>query len=263
MKVINEVVAILDLLYKHGWDERNGGNLSLLISEAEAKEIAPHLDEIRTYEYPFDFTPLVGRYLVMTGSGQYFKNAKAKPANVLGLLKVKDSHTLALLWGYDGGERPTSEAPTHLKSHIARLKVDTTHRLIIHCHPTNVIAMTHVCPLESNHFTKILWKMQTESIVVFPEGVSVLPWILCGGEEIGIATATQMAEYRSVIWAQHGIFCAGHDLDEVFGLIETIEKGAEIYMKIFDKPILQSISDENLVILAKAFNVVHRKGIID
>ena len=137
------------------------------------------------------------------------------------------------------------------------------HRLVIHCHPTNIIAMTHILPLDSNKFTEVLWKMQTESIVVFPEGVCVLPWILCGGEEIGIATSEKMSEYRSVIWAQHGIFCTGISLDEVFGLIETIEKAAEIYLLICDKKIYQSITNENLIELAKAFNLNYKKGIID
>ena len=48
-----------------------------------------------------------------------------------------------------------------------------------------------------NFFTEKLWKMQTESIVVFPEGVAVLPWILCGGVEIGIETAKLMIKVRS------------------------------------------------------------------
>ena len=72
-----------------------------------------------------------------------------------------------------------------------------------------------------------------------------------------------MKEYRSVIWAQHGIFCTGTSLDEVFGLIETIEKAAEIYMKICDKKIYQSITNEELKKLAKAFNLVYKKGVID
>ena len=105
--------------------------------------------------------------------------------------------------------------------------------------------------------------MQTESIVVFPEGISVLPWILCGGEEIGIATADKMKEYRSVVWAQHGLFCTGKTLDEVFGLIETIEKAAEIYLKVCDKKIVQSITNEQLKILAEAFKISYRRGIID
>lgn len=262
MNCIEEVTEILDLLYKHGWDERNGGNLSYIVSEEEVKQITD-LNEKRTFTCDYDLTPLIGKYFIITGTGKYFKNCLKDPKNNLGIIKVKDGKTLSLLWGYEDGGRPTSEAPTHLKCHIERLKVDPLHRLVIHCHPTNVICMSHVHDLDSNHWSEDLWKMQTESIVVFPEGVAVLPWILCGGEEIGIATAEKMKEYRSVVWAQHGIFCTGRSLDEVFGLIETIEKAAEIYMKIYDKNIYQSITNEQLIQLAKAFKINYRKGIID
>lgn len=263
MNCIEQVTEILDLLYKHDWDERNGGNLSYILKEEEVKEICDINKVIRTFHYDFDLSELVGKYFVITGTGKYFKNCLKDPKNNLGVMKVTDAHTLSLLWGYEDGGRPTSESPTHLKCHIERLKVDSEHRLVIHCHPTNIICMTHVHDLDSNHFTEDLWKMQTESIVVFPEGIAVLPWILCGGEEIGIATSKKMKEYRSVVWAQHGIFCTGKTLDEVFGLIETIEKAAEIYMKIFDKKIYQSITNENLIELAKAFKIEYRKGIID
>ena len=123
--------------------------------------------------------------------------------------------------------------------------------------------MSHIHELDENSWTKDLWKMQTESIVVFPEGIGVLPWMLCGGIEIGKATADKMKEYRAVVWSQHGLFATGKNLDEVFGLIETIEKAAEIYMKIFDKKIYQLISDENFKELAKAFKLTYKKGVID
>ena len=263
MNVINEVTAILDLLYKHNWDERNGGNLSYLLLEEEVKTICEDKKIKKTFSYDFDMSPLVGKYFLITGTGTYFKNMVKAPEENLGILKVLDNNTLGLLWGYKNGGAPTSEVPTHLKCHIERLKKDSLHRLVIHSHPTNVICMTHVCPLDSNYFTEVLWKMQTESIVVFPEGVAVLPWILCGGTKIGVETAKLMAEYRSVIWAQHGIFCTGRTLDEVFGLIETIEKAAEIYMKIAGLKIKQSITNDNLKEIAKAFNIEYRKGIID
>ena len=263
MDVIREVTDILDLLYNHNWDERNGGNLSYLLSEEEVKSLCDPSIITKTFKYDFDMSPLIGKYFIITGTGSYFKNMKKAPEENLGIVKVIDSNTLGLVWGYSDGGKPTSEAPTHLKCHIERLKKDEKHRLVIHTHPTNIIAMTHISPLDSKFFTETLWKMQTESIVVFPEGVAVLPWILCGGVEIGIKTAELMAEYRSVIWAQHGIFCTGKTLDEVFGLIETIEKAAEIYLKICDKKILQSISNENLKEISKAFNINYRKGIID
>ena len=260
-RAIKEISEIIDLLYKHGWDERNGGNVSYILEPSDLEEL--ELKEIKKFHYDDDFSYIVGRYFLITRTGGYFKNVLKDPSHNLGVLKVTDAHTLTLLWGFEGNGAPTSETPTHLLCHIERLKQNPAHRLVIHCHTTNVICMTHILPLDSDKFTEILWKMQTESIVVFPEGVAVLPWILCGGSLIGIETAKLMKEYRSVIWAQHGIFCTGTSIDEVFGLIETIEKAAEIYMKICHLPIVQSISNDNLKEIAAAFKLNYRKGIID
>lgn len=81
--------------------------------------------------------------------------------------------------------------------------------------------------------------------------------------EIGRATVEKSKEYRAVVWSQHGLFTTGKVLDEVFGLIETIEKAAEIYMKICDKKIYQSITNEDLKELAALFKLNYKKGIID
>ena len=264
MKLIEQVTDILSHLYNHGWDERNGGNLSYIATEEEVAEVCPLDSNLRSFTYPdCDLSALIGKYFVITGTGKYFKNCEKDPETNLGIVRVEDAHTLRLLWGYKTGGSPTSEAPTHLLCHAKRLAKDPLHRVVMHCHPTNLIAMTHVVPLDSARFTEILWKMQTESIVVFPEGVAVLPWMLCGGTEIGLATAEKMDSYRSVVWAQHGLFCTGKDLDEAYGLIETIEKAAEIYMLIADKKVLQSISNDNLKEIAEAFHIEYRKGIID
>ena len=87
--------------------------------------------------------------------------------------------------------------------------------------------MNYVHELDEKKFTHTLWEMCTECIVVFPDGVGILPWMLCGTNEIGEATAEKMKEFRLVIWAMHGIYGAGKTLDETFGLIETVEKAAQ------------------------------------
>ena len=99
--------------------------------------------------------------------------------------------------------------------------------------------------------------------MVVPDGVNVLPWMLCGTNEIGEATAEKMATARLVVWAQHGIYGAGKDLDETFGLIETAEKGAEIYMKIAHLPIKNTITDSQLHQLEKRFHVTGREGYLE
>ena len=52
-------------------------------------------------------------------------------------------------------------------------------------------------------------------------------------------------------------------MDETFGLIETAEKAAEVYMKIAHLPQLNTITDEQLRQLAENFCVQTRRGYLD
>lgn len=133
----------------------------------------------------------------------------------------------------------------------------------MHCHPVNLLAMTYVHTLDEKEFTHTLWQMCTECIVVFPDGVSVLPWMLCGTNEIGVATADKMSDSRIVVWSQHGVYGAGATLDEAFGLIETVEKAAQVYMLTAHLPRLNTITDDQLKLLASRFGVQYVKGVID
>jgi rhamnulose-1-phosphate aldolase len=85
----------------------------------------------------------------------------------------------------------------------------------------------------------------------------------CGTNEIGAATAEKMQTARLVVWAQHGIYGAGKNLDETFGLIETAEKAADIYLKIAHLPIKNTITDGQLRQLEVSFGVKARQGYLD
>src|SRR5574344_1742225 len=124
-------------MYRLGWDERNGGNISYLLDTEEVGEYL-HLNRvIRTIPTGFDATPLIGKIFIVTGTGKYFKNVEKDPENNLGIVRIaKDGTTAELLWGYSDGGKFTSEFPAHMMSHMARLKVDPEHRVIMHTHPT-------------------------------------------------------------------------------------------------------------------------------
>ena len=66
-----------------------------------------------------------------------------------------------------------------------------------------------------------------------------------GGADIALATSKLMKEYDAAVWAHHGLFVSGPDFDTAFGLMHTIEKAAEIYMKVVSsgRPVLQTIRD--------------------
>ena len=261
---VKEVCATCSNMYRLGWDERNGGNISYLLNEEEVLEYVNPKEVIREIPLGFNAKELAGKYFIVTGTGKYFKNVEKNPEGNLGVIRISDCGCVAeLLWGYNDGGKFTSELPAHLMSHMARLKVDPNNRVVTHCHPTNLLAMTYVLELSDKTFSKELWQMCTECIVVFPEGVGVLPWMLCGTNEIGVATAEKMKDFRIVVWSLHGIYGAGASLDEAFGLIETVEKAAQIYMMTAHLPRVNTLSKENMVELAEFFGVNYRKDFLD
>lgn len=261
---LKEMCKATSNMYRLGWDERNGGNISYLLYD---EDVAPYLDTdkvLRRIPMNFDAKPLAGKYFLVTGTGKYLKNVEDDPANNLGIIRVaEDGTTAELMWGYEDGGRFTSELPAHLMSHMVRLKKDPAHRIVMHSHPTNTVAMTHVHPMDDKAFTRTIWGTCTECIVVFPDGIGVLPWMICGTNEIGEATARKMEDYRLVVWTQHGIYGSGKDIDETFGLIETVEKGAELWMKYASLPLVNRITDRQLDDLAKAFGLTYRTDFLD
>ncbi len=261
---MDEMRKLTANMYRLGWDERNGGNVSYMLDTDEVSEYLDTSKVIRTIPLGFDAKKLSGKIFIVTGTGKYFKNIDENPETNLGIMRIADDGTNAeLLWGYEDGGKFTSEFPSHLMSHAARLEVDPQNRVVMHCHPTNTLAMNYVHELDEKKFTHTLWEMCTECIVVFPDGVGVLPWMLCGTNEIGEATAEKMKEFRFVVWGMHGIYAAGKTIDETFGLVETVEKAAQIYMLTAHLPRINTIKDDEMVRLAEFFKVDYRKDFLN
>lgn len=263
--IVNELCRMTDNMYRLGWDERNGGNVSILLYDGD---ILPYISrnyvgraDKRVFHLGYDASPLAGRFILVTATGHYFRNISRTPESSLGVLRISDDGKSAeCVWGFNDGGAPTSELASHLMTHIARLSADKEHTAVMHVHPTNIVAMTYVHTLDEKAFTRSLWKRHTECMMVFPEGVAVLPWMLFGCDSLGVATAQKMRDFRLVVWAHHGILGTGRTLDDAFGLIECAEKAAEIYIKTASLPILNDITNEQLRATARHFGVTPKDG---
>ena len=233
--------------WKQGWHERNGGNLSYRIKAEEVEEVKQFFGEPGEWrEIGTSVPQLAGEYFMVTGSGKYFRNVILDPEDSTCIIELDDKgENYRICWGMVNGGRPTSELPSHLMNHeVKKAASNGAHRVIYHAHTTNVIALTFVLPLEDKVFTRELWEMATECPVEFPSGIAV-------------ATSELMKEYDVAIWAHHGMFCSGEDFDLTFGLMHTVEKSAEILVKMLsmrpDK--LQTITPQNFRDLAVDFKV--------
>ena len=159
---VEEMKRITANMYRQGWDERNGGNVSCMLDEAVVAEYLDLNKVIRTIPTGFEAKALIGKIFIVTGTGKYFKNVEVDPETNLGIIRIaEDGTTAELLWGYADGGKFTSELPAHLMSHMARLEVDPENRVIMHTHPTYTLAMNHVHELDEKKLTHTLWEMCT------------------------------------------------------------------------------------------------------
>lgn len=260
MKKINEIEFMNDLIeacygfWSAGWGEFHAGNISYLLSDKEMDELKDILNILSHVEVEFDTSGLEGKCFVVSRSGASFRTMPKRFENDLGIIKfTKGSYDI--LWGLQEGKgRPTSELAAHVLCHRNRLAQDKNNKIVMHCHPTYVNAMTMIHTLEEAEFTKTLWRMNSECVLVFPEGVSVLPWMVCGKGQIGPETAAKMNKTRVVIWPFHGMFASSNSLDEAIGLIETIEKNAQVYV-VTKGNVIHSMTDNNVEELAHHFDI--------
>ena len=259
-KFVRGFIKIADDGFQQGWHERNGGNLSYRLKEEEVEEIRPRLNDHGEWKPIGASVPgLAGEFFLVTGSGKYFRNIIVDPEACLTIIELDSKgENYRIRWGLVEGGRPTSELPAHLMNHEVKKRVTGgKHRVIYHAHTTNIIALTFVLPLEDKIFTRELWESATECPVVFPDGVGVVAWMVPGGRDIAVATSKLMESYDVAIWAHHGMFCSGEDFDLTFGLMHTVEKSAEILVKVLsirpDK--LQTITADNLRQVADGFHV--------
>jgi rhamnulose-1-phosphate aldolase len=255
---VRDMIKATSDMWLKGWHERNGGNLSLRLLDQDVAPYRDHGQEPRSVRLGEPVPELAGQHFLVTGSGKYFRNVQLDPATNLGLIQVApDGSSVAVLWGYKDGAVPTSELASHFKSHRVRQSVTNGRdRVVMHCHATNLIALSYVLDLSTANVTRALWEMSTECVVVFPDGVGVMGWMVPGTDTIGEATARQMARHTLVLWPFHGVFATGSSLDEAFGLIDTAEKAAEILVKVISMGgARQAIGTANLRDLARRFSV--------
>lgn len=268
--VIKKFIRMCNDGWEQGWHERNGGNLTCRMFPQEVEQCAPYFRAIpgEWVNMGVQAENLAGEFFIATGSGKFFRNVILEPQNNICIVEINCAgDAYRIVWGLEQGGGPTSEFPSHFMNHsVRKAATNGLNHIIYHAHTPSLIALTYVLPLTAKAFTRALWQSATECPVVFPGGVGVVEWMVPGGADIALATSALMKTYDAAVWAHHGLFCSGPDFDITFGLMHTIEKAADIYVRALSAgqgKIRQTITDENLCAIARAFGVALNKSFLD
>ena len=256
--------------FLQGWHEANGGNLTYRMTEADVEackaDFAPRGEWV---EMGVQADNLKGAYFMTTGSGKFMRNAQLEPEQSIGIVQINDAgDAWQIVWGLENGGKPTSEFPTHFMNHSIRMAAtEGANRVIYHCHCPNIITLSTLVEPDARTWTRILWKSMTECVIIFPQGVGLVPWMVPGGAAIAEATAALMDKYDAVVWTQHGMFVSGNSFDAAFGMMHTIEKSAGLYLSARaangGKEPGFLISDAQLIEVCNDFNVKPNMDFLD
>ncbi len=216
-----------------GWHEANGGNISYRLTPEDVQECEIDFALFAEWQPLPDAVPgLAGELFLVTGSGKYLCNMERAPQECAGIIELNvDGTAWRLLWGLEADGKPTSELMAHLLCHEARRQsASGMCRIVYHAHCPQAIALSAIAPASQRIWTRILWKCLTESIVMFPQGVGILPWMCPGTHELALATRDTLRSASVCVWPQHGVIACGDTFDEAFGIVETLEKACCVYL---------------------------------
>jgi len=253
---LTRIAEIAGYLWQRGWAEANGGNISVNLTHLANKNIL-ELPAITAGEALSEDVPEIANNLFyVTGTGKRMRDVAKSPLEFGAIIRITaDGKRFEIV--SEKAIKPTSELPSHLSIHNFLKARGNNKSVVLHTHPTELIALTHCKPfLDSRHLTRILWSMIPEARVLVPKGLGIVPYILTGTTEIAHATIKQLEKYDVVMWEKHGTFAVGDDIADCFDVIDALTKSARIYLFACTagfEP--QGMTNEQLDELAAAFNL--------
>ena len=176
-KQVNDVAEVAGYLWTKGWAERNGGNITVNVTE--------HIDdEIRKMPAIGPVTPigmtlpnLKGTYFYCKGTNRRMRDLARWPMDNGSIIRITDdcAHYEIIA---DNLVKPTSELPSHLAVHNYLIGKGSNYKASVHTHPIELVAMSHNPEfLKKDVLTNILWSMIPETKAFCPRGLGIVPYI--------------------------------------------------------------------------------------
>lgn len=229
-KEVDKISEVAGYLWQNGWAERNGGNITVNITDLiddDIRQMKPISDVIKIGE---TLPHLKGTYFFCKGTQKRMRDLARWPMDNGSVIRILDDCASYVIIA-DNPVMPTSELPSHLLVHDSLVASGSPYRATLHTHPIELVAMSHKREfLKKDVLTKILWSMIPETKAFCPLGLGVVPYQMPGSNELAQATLRELSDYDVVLWEKHGVFAKGLDIMDAFDQVDVLSKSAKIYI---------------------------------
>ena len=254
--VINDVAEVTGYLWQNGWAERNGGNITVNITEFADADIAA-MPAIAPVQQIGKVLPcLKGKYFYAKGTGKRMRDLARHPMQNGSIIRIcPDCASYEII--ADEPVMPTSELPSHLALQNYLLQTGSSYKATLHTHPIELVAMSHIRRfLQEGELTQVLWSMIPETLAFAPLGIGIVPYKLPGSIELADATLEQIKTHDVVLWEKHGTVAVGTDIMDAFDQTDVLCKAAKIYLaarSMGQEP--EGMTPEDMKEIQQAFNL--------
>jgi rhamnulose-1-phosphate aldolase len=227
---INEVAEVAGYLWQKGWAERNGGNITINVTDI--------IDEKTVHIKPVSKKIPLGRTMKNLKEGYFFCKGTNRRMRDLARFPMENGAFIRIT--NDGAHyeiiadnpvKPTSELASHLSIHNYLIGKGSDYKAVLHTHPIDLVAMTHnPAFLKKDKLTHLLWSMIPETRAFCPRGLGIVPYQMPGSFELADATIKELNEYDVVMWEKHGVVSVAENIMEAFDQVDTLSKSAQIYL---------------------------------
>ena len=227
---IDKVAEVAGYLWQKGWAERNGGNITVNVTEHvdDAIRALPAISE----RYPIGtvLPRLKGSWFFCKGTNRRMRDLARRPMENGSVIRILDDCASYEIVA-DAPVKPTSELASHLSMHDKMIADGKGYKAAIHTHPIDLVAMTHNPEfLKKDVLTNLLWSMIPETRAFCPKGLGIVPYKMPSSVELAEATIEALGQYDVVMWEKHGVCAVGPDIFEAFDQIDVLSKSAQIYL---------------------------------
>ena len=253
---VEKIAEVAGYLWQNGWAERNGGNITVNVTEFADDEMKqmPAISDVK--QIGVTLPALKGCYFYCKGTGKRMRDLARRPMDNGSVIRILDDCASYVIIA-DNAVMPTSELPSHLTVHAHLIETGSSYKATVHTHPIELVAMSHNRKfLGKDVLTNILWSMIPETKAFCPLGLGVVPYELPGSNSLADATLKELEDYDVVLWEKHGVFAKGLDAMDAFDQIDVLSKSAKIYINakcMGYEP--DGMSEEQLKEMTVAFNL--------
>lgn len=229
-KEVLKVAEVAGYLWQKGWAERNGGNITVNITEYVDDEIRqmPAISDVK--QIGTALPHLKGCYFYCKGTGKRMRDLARDPMANGSVIRILDDCASYVIIA-DEPVMPTSELPSHLSLHNHLIESGSCYKASLHTHPIELVAMSHNPKyLQEGVMTRLLWSMIPETLAFAPLGMGIVPYEMPSSIELANSTLEQIKKYDVVMWEKHGVTAVGTDIMDAFDQVDVLNKSANIYM---------------------------------